>query len=539
MNARILGRGTMATAILVSLVSIASLARLPSPVTDASPSCGAIWEVVTTPSVTQPSVLNGVAGAASDDVWAVGSSDGVSLLMQWDGNSWTRYTAGALPFPSSLNAVAAVSSDDAWAVGSTGGQTLILRLQQGIWNVIPSQSPGTTFNMLSDVAVVSASDVWAVGYSISSPGVSQALIEHFDGSVWSVVPAPAGTALTSIASISSNDVWAVGYSGSVPNSTTLILHWDGSNWSVVDSPVPSAGFTSELRLSSIAAVSANDIWAVGSFISGGGPQTLLERFDGSVWTIVPSPNSQTTYDQLRSLAAVSSDDIWAVGTSLTKQTFENKTLVKHWNGQTWSVIPSPNPPVTNSSLIGMAAITPSDLWAVGAEFQSTSPSNLFALHFCGQLTTPSPTPPPVQTTLSEDAPAGASVLQPADDSGFAQRDLVVINPDGLNEEYSVVNALGSLDLAAPLEFTHSAGETVVRVQTGIEPGDADCSKTPINVTDVLSVLRRAASTGPGDHCVAAGNVRCHDAIDALDAFDLLLFIAGFPPDVGDCPVPGT
>jgi Tol biopolymer transport system component len=138
--------------------------------------------------------------------------------------------------------------------------------------------------------------------------------------------------------------------------------------------------------------------------------------------------------------------------------------------------------------------------------------------------TPTPTPPPVQTDLTQDAPAGATVLQPTDPSGFAARDEIVINPGGPDQEYSVVNSLGSLDLAAPLQFSHSAGEQIVRVATGIAPGDANCNRM-ITAQDAISVLRRVEGLAPYDHCVAAGNVVCTDGFTALDALDILLYVS--------------
>src|SRR5437764_621866 len=54
-----------------------------------------------------------------------------------------------------------------------------------VWSVVSSPNVGTSSNVLNGVAVVSANDVWAVGYY--SGGT---LIEHWDGTSWSVVPSP-------------------------------------------------------------------------------------------------------------------------------------------------------------------------------------------------------------------------------------------------------------------------------------------------------------------------------------------------------------
>src|SRR5947209_8240215 len=94
-----------------------------------------------------------------------------------------------------------------------------------------------------------------------APAVAQA-------AAWSVVQSPNATAgnneLHAVTSISANDVWAVGTSeNNLGNSQTLILHWDGTAWSIV--PSPTTGIV-EGNLLGVAAVSATDVGAVGSFV---------------------------------------------------------------------------------------------------------------------------------------------------------------------------------------------------------------------------------------------------------------------------------
>src|SRR5439155_753020 len=141
-----------------------------------------------------------------------------------------------------------------------------------------------------------------------------------------------------VAAISANDVWAVGYYSNGRTEQTLIEHWNGSSWSVVLSPNPPG--TSYAELYGVAAVSANDVWAVGEY--GGG--TLVEHWNGSSWNTMPSPNPHigTADHKLKGVAAVSASDVWAVGNYNSGTAYQ--TLVEHWNGSNWSVVPSPNPP---------------------------------------------------------------------------------------------------------------------------------------------------------------------------------------------------
>jgi hypothetical protein len=67
----------------------------------------------------------------------------------------------------------------------------------------------------------------------------------------------------------------------------------------------------------------------------------------------------------RGLAVVSTDDVWAVGGRAGMGTFAGRTLVEHWDGEQWQVVPSPSPGSGKSELIDVAAAGPNDVWAVG------------------------------------------------------------------------------------------------------------------------------------------------------------------------------
>jgi hypothetical protein len=72
-------------------------------------------------------------------------------------------------------------------------------------------------------------------------------------------------------------------------------------------------------LNGVRAISANDLYAVGAsmsdFNNGGFPSNaLVEHFDGKTWSTVPTPNIPVGQGvALSQLAIVSSTDIWAVG----------------------------------------------------------------------------------------------------------------------------------------------------------------------------------------------------------------------------------
>jgi hypothetical protein len=236
----------------------------------------------------------------------------------------------------------------------------------GTWKIVssPNVGTGTYGNQLNAVAVVSANDVWAVGFSPhpsgTPPYIRQSLIEHWDGSNWRVIPSPnpAGktyVVLNGVAAISTSDIWAVGHSGdpsSIPLQT-LTEHWDGTSWSIIPSPSP--GTYNGNVLNAVSALSANDVWAVGWYQSGqtgqeGGALTM--HWDGTSWTVVPNPSRWT----LHGVTAISSNDVWAVG----------EQSILHWNGTNWSTVSFPPPPGDSyQTLRGLSATSANDIWAVG------------------------------------------------------------------------------------------------------------------------------------------------------------------------------
>jgi hypothetical protein len=256
------------------------------------------------------------------------------------------------------------------------------------WNFACSPNVGASSNQLNGVAAVSASNVWAVGYAYSSAstGVSQTLTEQWNGTRWNAVSSPnVGTlsnSLNAVTVVSANDIWAVGYSHTSSNFLqTLTLHWNGTSWSVVSSPSPG---TSTNQLNSVAVVSASDIWAVGFFFTTSGLQeTLTEQWNGKSWNVVTSPNvgSQSL---LYGVAVVSASDIWAVG-NYFNTTFSNfETLTEHWNGTNWSVVKSlgDGTGTVGNDLLGVSAITTTNVWAAGYEINSASVSQTLIEQYC-------------------------------------------------------------------------------------------------------------------------------------------------------------
>ncbi len=237
------------------------------------------------------------------------------------------------------------------------------------WSVIKSPNPNPIFDLLNSVAAISSKDTWAVGYTDNKNSFIKTLIEHWDGSQWNSVSSPnpgkGHDTLNAVAAISPNDVWAVGdFSQGQAGVQTLIEHWNGSHWNVVPSPSP--GYVGD-SLQGITAISASDIWAVGYEVIGFFEnQTLIEHWNGKQWSVVPSPSPIPGGNNvLQGVAAISANDVWAIGSYIDNNSLIEHTIAEHWNGATWKLVPSANPNLTLDTFQAVSALATNDVWAVG------------------------------------------------------------------------------------------------------------------------------------------------------------------------------
>ena len=246
------------------------------------------------------------------------------------------------------------------------------------WRIVPSPKIGNeNQGHFYGVSALSTSNAWAVGNGYLN-GYYRTRAEHWNGTAWSIKTTPnVGTndleQLDSVAAISSNNVWAVGFTGPSAFESTIIEHWNGSNWKLVTSPNPGA----KNRLNGIAAVSPKNLWAVG--YSDG--NMLILHYNGSTWSRVTVANRVgDTQDHLLAVGRVpGTSQVWAVGTGFTGAGWVTLTL--RYSGGHWTVVNSPNRGST-PLLDGVAAISPTNAWAVGYDY-GTSGNEALAEHWNG------------------------------------------------------------------------------------------------------------------------------------------------------------
>lgn len=361
---------------------------------------GTAWTVANSPAINSYSVsLNDVRCASSSDCWAVGSfldpntSSDKTLIEHWDGAAWSVVASPNTSSPqyNVLFAVTCASGSNCWAVGYSDNGPLIEHWNGTAWTIASAPTAGGGFNnFLNDVVCNSASDCWAAGryFGSTSPPGYKTLLEHWDGTVWSIVASPNGDPskftdnyLNGITCTSSSNCWTVGYvqNMSTGGYGTLVEHWDGNAWSMVNSP----STTPVAQPQRVSCASASDCWMVGNF----GGNTLTEHWDGNSWSLVSSPDADPTQgNRLYGVFCLAGNNCWAAGEYSNFQANANQSLVEHWNGASWSIVPSDNPNSTvenlqENQLQGTACASPTDCWAVG--FIRNGPYTTLIQHWDG------------------------------------------------------------------------------------------------------------------------------------------------------------
>lgn len=293
--------------------------------------------------------LVAISGSAPDDLWAVGdrlpdSKHVFPLLEHWDGRRWA-YSAGA----------------------SLGGRQAYF----------------------TSVAALASDDVWVVGnFASVGPRPPAPLIEHWDGTSWSLQPTDALTRLhsalpytvTSVTGLARNDVWVLGTPGS--NTSDVYLHWNGTSWTLYRGPniAPRLG---SAAMQVITTDRRGHLWAAGGWVgigeSGFPRGGVMEQWTGRSWQV---DRRAAWKEPLTMVAPVGPSNVWALagGSFTAAGTFGvSPVQLLHWNGSSWKVELSLG--VADSvSPTGLAAVSANDAYLTGEDTATRQP---FIKHWDG------------------------------------------------------------------------------------------------------------------------------------------------------------
>jgi hypothetical protein len=151
-----------------------------------------------------------------------------------------------------------------------------------------------------------------------------------------------------------------------------------STWVQMTSRNPSTG---DNLLTGVTAVSPGNVWAVGQYFVGVNTKTLIEHWNGQSWKVVKSPNAGDV-NSLNGVYAASGSNIWAVGSDASGSS-SAQTLMEHWNGKSWKVVKSPDVGALTNALIAVRGTSARDIWAVGYTVAGYPKTRTLVLHYNG------------------------------------------------------------------------------------------------------------------------------------------------------------
>jgi hypothetical protein len=260
---------------------------------------GTNWVAMSSPAGVAPRGLDVVSPT---EVWVAGYSGSAATIAQWKNGTWTtRYTqASTGRHLTVFEAIAVDAAGQVWAVGwdrdyDAPGRpvsSLVVHYNGTSWTREATPNPANR-NTLMDVVALANGEVFAVGVAQDTSGggiTPRSLMLRRQSTGWSSLTVPKGETgsqdqLLSVAAVSSTSVWSVGYYSS-PSSglyEPLLVHWTangGAGTLAVSHPSPA--LTVSALASGVSATSAGNLWAVGytSPPSGGNATLILKGTGG-------------------------------------------------------------------------------------------------------------------------------------------------------------------------------------------------------------------------------------------------------------------
>jgi hypothetical protein len=284
----------------------------------------------------------------------------------------TKYIAASLN-----HVTVAPHSSDAWAIGSQTNSKevaspLLLERVNGHWSRVAVKYPGT-FPQPQGIAAGSPKSVWIVGSASGKKGGAGMILRSTGGAFKSALKLPVGSNVTSIAASSATNAWAIGST----LTGALAIHWNGHKWKSMKLPKVSG---SVIDPDAVSTSGPDNAW----FLSVGESVTAT-HWNGHAFsnhTFAPPTDGAFSV-----IATGSPTNTWIGGyiSVVSGTTSRQEALTYHWKGGKFVRVTAPSP-AYESILTGITAVG-SHTYAVGLGnpkvFHNGVEGTAFALQFTG------------------------------------------------------------------------------------------------------------------------------------------------------------
>lgn len=302
------------------------------------------------------------------------------LAEVFDGTTWTlkKPPAPSSATSSELSAVSCVSPTDCVAVGSYSngkGTFALAETWHGASFMLgtpPNPVEASVGSYLVSVSCTAAAFCMGVGDYVTA-SETLALSERWNGTSWKLETAQQPYAnldrFTGVSCTSASACTAVGVASETPFDA-LAEDWNGTTWTMEQAASPGA---TDNALDAVECTSASNCIAVGDYATSTGSTMLAEGWNGSTWTAETAGTPKgAVYVYVVSLSCASATRCEAVG-DYQNIGSDTSTMAEGWNGDAWSVQPTPAPKDTdNSALTGVSCTGATDCEAVGQYVRAQS-----------------------------------------------------------------------------------------------------------------------------------------------------------------------
>ncbi|HRZ78499.1 MAG TPA: hypothetical protein P5044_00700 [bacterium] len=183
------------------------------------------WEWTAQGELTNDAAVVAVWGTSLKDIFAVGVDDypRVGAIFYFDGSEWMKM---GITSKNKLNGVWGTASDNVYAVGKNG---TVIHYDGVEWKLMESG----TDKSLNSIWGMDKNNIYACGENV---------IVNFNGTEWKQVLKDNDSFLLGIDGTGSDNIFAVGRTTDIENPEAVIYHFDGSVWKKIETEIKNTLF---------------------------------------------------------------------------------------------------------------------------------------------------------------------------------------------------------------------------------------------------------------------------------------------------------